>query len=80
MQEAKPKKKRMSYNEQREWDSIDGKIAAAEKRLEEIAGEMAETGSDFMKANELLEEEASLNEQLEELIERWSYLAELAEG
>lgn len=79
-QEAKPKKKRMSYNEQREWDSIDGKIAAAEKRLEEIAGEMAETGSDFMKANELLEEEASLNEQLEELIERWSYLAELAEG
>jgi ABC transport system ATP-binding/permease protein len=79
-QEAKPKKKRMSYNEQREWESIDGKIAAAEKRLEDIAGEMAETGSDFMKANELLEEEASLNEQLEELIERWSYLAELAEG
>ncbi len=78
--DAKPKKKRMSYNEQREWENIDGKIAAAEKRLEEISGEMAETGSDFMKANELLEEEASLNEQLEELIERWSYLAELAEG
>jgi ABC transport system ATP-binding/permease protein len=75
----KPKKKKLSYNEQREWDGIEDKIAEAEGRLEEIAKEIAETGSDFEKAQKLMEEEASLNEQLEHLIERWTYLSELVE-
>ncbi|MBY0122689.1 ABC-F family ATP-binding cassette domain-containing protein [Bacillus sp. S/N-304-OC-R1] len=75
----KPKKKKLSYNEQREWDGIEDHIASVEARLEEIAAEMADTGSDFEKARALMEEEAKLNGELEHLIERWSYLSELAE-
>jgi len=75
----KPKKKKLSYNEQREWDGIEDKIAEAEGRLEEIAKEIAETGSDFEKAQKLMEEETQLNEHLEHLIERWTYLSELVE-
>lgn len=72
----KPKKKKMSYMEKREWEEIDDKIAAAEERLEAIKEEMAEIGSDFEKGQRLMEEENDLNEQLEHLIERWSYLSE----
>ena len=75
----KPKKKKLSYNEQREWNGIEDKIAEAEGRLEEIAKEIAETGSDFEKAQKLMEEETQLNEHLEHLIERWTYLSELVE-
>ncbi|MEH7305033.1 ABC-F family ATP-binding cassette domain-containing protein [Neobacillus drentensis] len=75
----KEKKKRMTYAEKKEWESIDEDIEKTETRLEEIASEMAKTGSDFTKAQDLMKQETELNEKLEYLIERWSYLAELAE-
>ena len=73
-------KKRLSYHEMREWESIDEKIEAVEKRLEEVAAELNKAGSDFELANKLAEEEIQLNEELEHLIERWSYLSEIQEG
>ncbi len=78
-QKDKPKKKRMSYNEQREFETIEDDIAKVESRLEEISTEMNNTGSDFEKAQKLMEEESQLNERLEHLIERWTYLTELSE-
>jgi ABC transport system ATP-binding/permease protein len=75
----KEKKKKMTYQEKKEWESIDEDIAKTETRIEEIAKEMAKTGSDFTKAQDLMKQETELNERLEYLIERWSYLAELAE-
>ncbi|MBV7508039.1 ABC-F family ATP-binding cassette domain-containing protein [Bacillus sp. sid0103] len=75
----KEKKKRMTYGEKKEWESIDEDIEKTETRLEEIASELAKTGSDFTKAQDLMNQETELNEKLEYLIERWSYLAELAE-
>ena len=78
-QKDKPKKKRMSYNEQREFETIEDDIAKVESRLEEITNEMNNTGSDFEKAQKLMEEESGLNEKLEHLIERWTYLTELSE-
>ncbi|MBU8878966.1 ABC-F family ATP-binding cassette domain-containing protein [Bacillus sp. FJAT-29790] len=75
----KPKKKKLTYNEQKEWEGIEDHITSVETRLEEIAVEMNNTGSDFEKARALMEEEATLNEELEHLIERWGYLSELAE-
>lgn len=80
VEEEKTKKKRMSYKEKLEWESIDSDIENAEIRLEEIAVEMGKTGSDFEKAQALMEEENALNEKLEYLIERWSYLSEFAEN
>ena len=78
-QKDKPKKKRMSYNEQREFETIEDDIAKVESRLEEITNEMNNTGSDFEKAQKLMEEESGLNEKLEHLIERWTYLTELSQ-
>ncbi|WP_409301252.1 ABC-F family ATP-binding cassette domain-containing protein [Peribacillus sp. SCS-155] len=76
----KPKKKRLSYNESREWEEIEGKMAEVEDRLAAIGVEMAAVGSDYTKAQELMKEEQDLNEKLEYMIERWTILAEKAEG
>lgn len=76
----KQKKKRLSYKEKLEWESIDDNIEKTENRLKEIEDEMALTGSDFERAQVLMKEETELNNHLEHLIERWSYLSELAEG
>lgn len=77
--EPKEKKVRLSYNEQREWATIDEDIEKVEVRLATIETELAETGSDFEKAAELMSEQEQLNNQLEHLIERWSYLSEIAD-
>jgi ATP-binding cassette subfamily F protein uup len=76
----KEKKKKMSYMEKKEWEEIDEVIAKTEVKLEETSAELAKVGSDFTKAQDLMKQEAELNEKLEQLIERWSYLAELAEN
>lgn len=76
----KEKKKKMTYMEKKEWAEIDEVIAKTEAKLEVVSAEMASTGSDFTKAQDLMKLEAELNEKLEQLIERWSYLAELAEN
>jgi ATP-binding cassette subfamily F protein uup len=75
----KDKKKRMTYMEKKEWEEIDHVIAKTEEQLEKVTKEMENIGSDFTKGQELMKQEAELNEKLEQLIERWSYLAEIAE-
>ncbi|MFZ7943121.1 MULTISPECIES: ABC-F family ATP-binding cassette domain-containing protein [Bacillaceae] len=76
----KEKKKKLTFKEKKEWEEIDEVIAQTEASLEEITEELGTVGSDFTKAQELMKQEAELNEKLEHLIERWSYLAELAEN
>ncbi|KKB38520.1 ABC-F family ATP-binding cassette domain-containing protein [Bacillus thermotolerans] len=76
---SKAKKKKLTYNEQREWETIEDDIAKVEGRIEEAEKELEEAGSDFEKAQRLSEEIEQLNEQLEHYIERWSYLSEYAQ-
>jgi ABC transport system ATP-binding/permease protein len=78
--QEKSKKKKMSYNEQREFETIEDDITGVEKRLEEISIELNDTGSNFEKAQELMNEEVELNEKLEHMMERWTYLTEKSEG
>lgn len=78
-QPKKEKKAKLSYNEQREWATIDEDIEKVEERLSAIDTELQMSGSDFEKANQLMKEQEELNERLENLIERWSYLSEIAD-
>ncbi|WP_163100923.1 ABC-F family ATP-binding cassette domain-containing protein [Peribacillus alkalitolerans] len=73
------KKKKLSYMEMREWETIESDIQKVEERLEVIAKEIQQTGSDFEKAAAFMKEETELTEKLESLIERWSYLSEKME-
>ncbi|RFU65463.1 ABC-F family ATP-binding cassette domain-containing protein [Peribacillus glennii] len=74
------KKKKLTYKENKEWEEIEGKMQEIEDRLKGVSSEMAGAGSDYVKVKELSDEEAELNDKLEELMERWAYLADKVEG
>ena len=71
-------KLKFSYKEQREYETIETDIAALEERMDEIDTEIAKCATDFVRLNELTEEKTKVNTELEEKLERWEYLEELA--
>jgi len=77
--EAPREKLKFSYNEQREFEQIDGLIEAAENKLAALQTEMESAGSDAAKLQELLQAQEACEQELERLMERWTYLNELAE-
>ena len=79
---AKPvrqKKLKFTFKEQREFDTIEEDIAALEDRLGQLEGEMSAAGSDYVKLQELTDEQSEVSALLEEKIDRWVYLTDLAE-
>ena len=78
VQEPKQKKK-MTYAEKQQYETIEADIEAIEEKIMETEKEMTTTGSDYDLLRKLDEQLATLNQQHEELVERWSYLQELAE-
>ncbi|GEN82614.1 ABC transporter ATP-binding protein [Sporosarcina luteola] len=73
-------KKRMTYGEKREWETIESDIGKIEEKIEGTELEMASLGSDYEKLNELTKALDELNTEYERLIERWTYLQELNES
>ena len=76
---VRPKKLKFSYKEQREFETIDDDIAALESAIEEVDGRIAEAGSDYCKLQELTAKRDELTAALDEKMERWVYLNDLAE-
>ena len=74
---AREQKKRMSYFEKQEWETIEADIEELESRIATIEMEMEQNGSDFTKLSELQKELDDKNEQLLEKYERYEYLSEL---
>lgn len=76
---AKPAKKKMTYSERLELEAIDQKIMAAEAEVKMLGLEINGCGSDFVKLNELTRQQQDAQKRLDELVDRWAYLSELAE-
>ena len=76
---VREKKLKFSYKEEREFATIDDDIAALEAAIGENQAAQAGAGSDYVKLQQLQEELARLEQQLEEKTERWMYLTELKE-
>ena len=75
----KEKKLKFSFKEQREFETIDEDIANLEAAIEENQAAQMAAGSDFTKLQELTDQLAELEAQLEYKTERWMYLTELKE-
>lgn len=73
------RKLKFSYKEQKEFDEIDDVIKGLEDRIEAINGEMEEQASNYGKLTELSKEKENLEQKLEEKMDRWVYLNDLAE-
>ena len=70
-------KKRMTYFEKQEWETIEADIEALEGRISEIEVAMQENGSDFARLSQLQQELDEQNEKLLEKYERYEYLSGL---
>jgi ATP-binding cassette subfamily F protein uup len=75
----KDKPLKFSFKEQKEYEQIDGVIADLEKQLHEVNREIENASSDFERLQKLLSARETLEIQLNEAMERWVYLNELAE-
>lgn len=71
-------KKKFSFNEQREYDTIEADIEKVEAELENREKEIELSATDFTKLNQLMEEKTQLEERLDFLMERYVYLTDLA--
>lgn len=76
---VKEVKLKFSYQEQREYDSIDVDIANCEKSIEKIESEIEAAASNYTKLNELMAKKEKLEQDLEAKMDRWVYLNDLAE-
>ncbi len=73
------KKLKFSYNEQREFDTIDADIEKLENKIAELEESTSKFATNFTKLQEILDEKANLEKELEYKYERWEYLNNLAE-
>ena len=75
----KPKPKKLSFKEQREFETVELRIAETEKRLPEIEKELTAAASDAGRVHELFIEQQELNTRLEIDLSRWTELAQRLE-
>lgn len=76
----KPKTLKFTFREQKEFTEIDDKIAAVENELQEINDKINHAGSDYRLLEDLNVQRDEMIKRQDDLLERWTYLNELAEA
>ena len=77
--QPKERKKKLSYNEQKEWETIEDDIALLESKIDELTEAMNHQGDDFTKLQDLQKEIDQTEQDLDEKMNRWEYLSEIIE-
>ncbi|RHA49090.1 ABC-F family ATP-binding cassette domain-containing protein [Lachnospira eligens] len=70
---------KFTYMEQKEYETIDDDIEKLETKVSELDDEIAKNATSYSKLAELTKEKEDVDRQLEEKMERWEYLNDLAE-
>ena len=76
--EGQKKKVKFTYQEQKDYETIEDDIATLEEKIEQIDAHYLKFSKDFVKLNELAKQKEEAEKQLEEKMERWMYLEEKA--
>lgn len=74
-----PVRLKFTFKEQKEYETIDSDIEALETRIAALEHEIMENGADYEKLSKLTKEQEAAENELELLLDRWTYLNELAE-
>lgn len=77
--DGQTKKLKMSYKEEKEFETIESDIATLEQQIEDTDNEMLKAANDFIKLGELSAKKEELQKELEHKMDRWMYLEELAD-
>ena len=75
----RPQKLKFSYKEQKEFETIDEDIASLEDKIASLDEEIMANATNSGKLNELTKEKTEAEALLEEKMDRWVYLNDLAE-
>ncbi|MDD2620656.1 MAG: ABC-F family ATP-binding cassette domain-containing protein, partial [Syntrophomonadaceae bacterium] len=78
-EEKKAKLLKFSFKEQKEFEEIDARIAAVEDELHDINSQVDHAAQDYQQLEKLVAIRQVTLQHLDELMERWAYLNELAE-
>ena len=78
-QKEHQKKLKFTYKEQKEFETIDDDIAKLEEKIEQLDEEIMENATNSGKLAELTEQKESAQAELDEKMDRWVYLNDLAE-
>ena len=70
---------KFTYKEQKEYDTIDNDIAALEEKLSMLNEDIAKNSSNYSRLTELSAQKEDAEAALNEKMERWVYLNDLAE-
>ncbi len=73
------RKLKFSYKEQKEWETIEEEISLLEEEIQDLEKEMEEASSNYGRLQELMGEKEQKEAKLEERMDRWMYLNDLAE-
>lgn len=72
------RKLKFTYQEQKDYESIEGEMAALEEKIKQIEADYIKYSKDFVKLNELTKQKEEAETLLEEKMDRWMYLEDLA--
>ncbi|WP_026673897.1 ABC-F family ATP-binding cassette domain-containing protein [Alkalihalobacterium bogoriense] len=78
-EQPKTKRKKLSYKDQQEWNTIEEKIEKLEEKKEQLERLIIDAGSDYGKIQDMMKEQKEVEEELEKTIERWTELSILLE-
>lgn len=78
-QKEHQKKLKFTYKEQKEFETIDDDIAKLEEKIEQLDEEIMENATNSGKLAELTQQKEETEEVLNEKMDRWVYLNDLAE-
>lgn len=70
---------KMTYQEQKDYETINDKIENLETSIISVEEEMSKITSDYVKLQELSDKKTKLETELEAAYDRWVYLSDLAE-
>lgn len=76
-EKPKEKKLKFSYQEAKDYETIEGEVEKLEQCLEEIDKKIILHARDFIRLNELTKEKEELQKTLDVKMDRWMYLEEL---
>jgi len=74
----KERKLKFTFQEQKDYETIEQDIAGLEEKLEKLENDILASSRDFVKLNEFTGEKEKTEQQLEEKMQRWMYLEDLA--
>ena len=78
-EKTRVRKLKFTWQEQRDYETIEADIAGIEEKILELDRLIEASATDFVKLNSLMEEKADQEALLEEKMERYVYLCDLAD-